>query len=124
MTIIVTGGRHYDNDRHVYRVLDEVNPETVIEGGASGADALSREWCQDRMRECITRNADWIRHGYAAGPIRNENMAKELIEIEPNEDDRLCIAFPGDRGTKSMIRFARKYGIKIRDERGADENKQ
>src|SRR5690606_30354012 len=50
--------------------------------------------------------ADWRRHGRAAGPIRNQEMADAGAD--------LCIAFPGGRGTADMVRRARAAGIPVR----------
>jgi len=51
--------------------------------------------------------ADWERHGRAAGPIRNQEMADAGAD--------LCIAFPYGigKGTYDMIERARKAGIPV-----------
>jgi len=50
--------------------------------------------------------ADWNRHGRAAGPIRNREMAAYA--------DGVCL-FKGGRGTASMYREAVKAGLVIYD---------
>ena len=65
--------------------------------------------------------ADWTRYGYAAGPIRNQQM---LDEGRPS----LVLAFHNDfehsKGTKDMIDKARKANIPaiLYSERG-EENR-
>ena len=50
--------------------------------------------------------ADWERHGRAAGPIRNEEMAEV--------SDALIAFWDGkSRGTKSMIEIARRKGLQV-----------
>lgn len=101
--VLVCGGRDYTNRNAVFEALDEVaerhNGVRIIQGGAAGADALAREWCQ--ARGCTYENfpADWRTHGRAAGPIRNRQM---LDEGKPH----VVFAFPGGRGTADMIRQA------------------
>ena len=50
--------------------------------------------------------ADWERHGRAAGPIRNEEMAEV--------SDALIAFWDGkSRGTKSMIEIAMRKGLQV-----------
>jgi hypothetical protein len=49
-------------------------------------------------------DADWTKHGKAAGPIRNQEMIDEA--------DALA-AFPGGRGTADCVRRAKAKGIPI-----------
>ena len=112
MRILVCGGRNYADREAVFRALDEVcidNPDcavTVIQGGADGADALAREWCNARAIPCLNVPADWKAHGRAAGPLRNQRM----LTYKPH----LVIAFPGGRGTADMVRRAEIAGIEVR----------
>ena len=46
MRLLVTGGRDYDNRDCVRDVLDALNPDSVIHGGATGADSLASEWAR------------------------------------------------------------------------------
>ena len=108
--MIVCGGREYADDKHVRDVLDagiDGQPITAIaEGGAQGADEHAEEWAMMRGIDCQTYNADWSKHGRAAGPIRNGFM---LQEFEPNA----VIAFPGGRGTADMVRRAKAAGVRV-----------
>ena len=110
MRVLVTGGRDYNNAKHVSQTLDGIDAEhridIIIEGGATGADRLADEWAIMRRRARIRCKADWNSHGNAAGPIRNQQM---LDEFAPD----LVVAFPGGRGTADMIRRAEKAGVKI-----------
>ena len=104
--VIVCGGRDYANAALVNEVLSKIKPEIIIEGGANGADALARQWAKEHGVECRTYQADWKRHGKAAGPIRNQRMIDE-------EQPDLCVAFPGGSGTENMIGKCAKAGVKL-----------
>ena len=112
MRVLVTGGRNYNDLNNVYRVLNEIDGKTritaIIQGGASGADELARQWAKTVGITPKTYKADWTKYGKAAGPIRNSTMAKE------SRAD-LCIAFPGGTGTADMIDKANRAGIPVRD---------
>lgn len=112
--VLVCGGRSY-GDRFQFMcsmddlVADEGEISCVIHGGCkTGADALAAEWVLRFGGECDEDvfEADWIKHGKAAGPIRNQRM---LDEGKPD----LVIAFPGGKGTADMVARARKAGVEV-----------
>jgi len=108
--VIVCGGRHYDDDARVREVLDagiDGQPITAIaEGGSFGADAHADEWACMRGIPSTTYNAEWAKHGKAAGPIRNAEM---LAKFKPDA----VIAFPGGTGTADMVAKARATGVRV-----------
>lgn len=117
MRILVCGGRDYDNRSAVALALKEFRPENVardvsdailILGGAPGADRLAEEWADTWGVRKRIFPANWLAHGKAAGPIRNQRM---LDEGKPD----LVIAFPGGRGTADMVSRSRKAGIPVRE---------
>lgn len=107
--IIVTGGRDYQDLVTVRRVLSEYHQEPrpiLVHGGARGADRIAAYVARELGWHVVAYPADWRRHGRAAGPIRNQEMADAGAD--------LCIAFPGGRGTADMVRRARAAGIPVR----------
>jgi hypothetical protein len=108
--ILVCGGRVYSDRAAVYELLDNLHAEhsfsVLIAGGARGADSLAEEWACDRGIPTQIYQADWKRHGRAAGPIRNEQMLKE------GHPD-LVVAFPGGKGTAGMIALARAAKVPV-----------
>jgi hypothetical protein len=79
----------------------------VIHGDARGADRLAGAVAKEMGFDVRPFPADWNRHGNGAGPIRNQQM---LDEGHPD----IVLAFPlgMSRGTRDMIRRARKAGIR------------
>lgn len=110
ITVLVTGGRRYTNRLRLYEALDRIDfahgIKRIVNGGATGADALARQWANDRHIDCATYPADWRQHSRAAGPLRNDMMLRmELPEV--------VVAFLGGRGTADMVRRARTNDIRV-----------
>lgn len=81
-------------------------PTEIVSGGAEGADRLGEYWAKIHEIPIKRFPADWAKHGKAAGPIRNREMAQYA--------DALVAIWDGEsRGTKNMIDEARKRGIKV-----------
>jgi hypothetical protein len=78
----------------------------IVEGGATGADALARAWAnyQDGSVDLATERADWRLNGKAAGPRRNQLMIDKY-----NPD--FYISVPGGRGTADMTRRCQEAAI-------------
>lgn len=86
MRLIIAGSRHIDAKPIINGILLMLKLEEeiseVISGGADGVDAAGEAW-QKSMSELCGKfaptlklfRADWERHGRAAGPIRNAEMA-------------------------------------------------
>lgn len=112
MRVLICGGLGYSSRDRVARQLDAVRVSCphdtmiVIQGGASGADALAREWCLAQCIPFINFPANWKRDGRAGGPIRNQRM---LDQGKPD----LVIAFPGGFGTADMVERATKAGVRV-----------
>ena len=117
MRVLVCGGRDFNSRAFLELVLDQHigaqghpdNPRDVlIHGAARGADTLAAEWGKSRGLKVIAFPADWKRHGYKAGFIRNQ----EMLDVgKPT----LVIAFPGGPGTRDMVRRAKKAAIEVRE---------
>lgn len=113
MKVLVCGGRAFDDWHLLNTTLQEqVNPwegeKIIIEGGAIGADFLSRAWAKYMHIPFEEYKADWKKDGKSAGAIRNQRM---LDEGKPD----LVIAFPGGKGTADMVSRATKAGISVRE---------
>lgn len=97
--IIVTGGRDYSDWNTLQDVFDILEPFRIIQGGASGADRMAKEYGEFNNIPVVQVDADWNTHGKAAGPIRN----REMLERYPAA---IVIAFPGGKGTENCVKTA------------------
>lgn len=112
--VIVTGGRDYANRDRVYTVLDSIGPDLVIEGGATGADQLAREWADERGVHHAIVPALWKKFDRAAGPMRNGVMVEILKALEKAGRECIVCAFPGNRGTASCVSIATDAGLYVK----------
>jgi hypothetical protein len=116
MRVLVCGSRHFNDDEHLFEILDLINGtfdlekkiSCIISGKAKGADTLAETYAEVQKIPFEGYPADWNTHGKAAGPIRNSQMLKE------GKPD-LVVAFlaPDSRGTKNMIEQASKAGVPV-----------
>lgn len=109
---LVCGGRTYNDGATIGRVLDSLDPSSIIEGGAVGADWLSRLWslqCGVASSDdtYAPRPEDVRRWGHArARTMRNARM---LTEGKPD----FVLAFPDGRGTEDMVSKAKAAGVPV-----------
>lgn len=110
MRVLVCGGRKYGDRKRILITLRSMHlctPITcIIEGGADGADRHAHAAGLELGIKIETYSADWKTHGTAGGPIRNQQM------IDEGKPD-VVVAFPGGKGTASMVSIARKAGVKV-----------
>lgn len=127
MKILVCGGRDYgriwyktppellaqkqEEQAFFRKILDNMYAKTtittIIEGGATGADALAAKWATDYNITLKTYRAQWRKYAKSAGAIRNQQMLDEEADIS------MCVAFPGGSGTADMIRRAQTANIPV-----------
>lgn len=110
MRLLACGGRDYRNAAAVEHALTVIHARRgitlLIEGGATGADRLARQWAERNGVPVQTYEADWKTYGRRAGPLRNHYM---LVDGKPDG----VVAFPGGRGTADMIQQAERAGVKV-----------
>lgn len=109
-TWLVCGGRDINDYEVVDTVLDRIaarigRPASLIHGDARGVDRIAGAWGAGLGCMVIPVPAQWDKYGKQAGYLRNETMA----DMRP---DRV-IAFPGGRGTMSMVKIAVQRGILV-----------
>ena len=111
--VIIAGGRDFSDFGLLKRKCDYYlrkrltkDKVIIISGHASGADVLGERYAQERHLSCEAHPADWKKHGKAAGPIRNAEMAEVA--------DALIAFWDGQsRGTANMINLAKSKGLEI-----------
>ena len=111
--ICICGSREFKDKDFVYskinKFISTLNEEfVIIEGGATGADEIARQYCEENNIVHKTFPADWDTFGKAAGPIRNKYMAEICNYV---------LAFKlknkKNKGTNNMISEAKKLGKKV-----------
>jgi hypothetical protein len=86
-------------------------PSMVISGCAAGPDTAGITWATKHNLPLRCLPADWNRHGKAAGPIRNTQMAALAAQVPGGR----LIAFWDlvSRGTRHMILTADEHGLDV-----------
>lgn len=112
MKLIIAGGRDINlQPFNVYDYLEEkdISPEDielVISGGATGVDTGADYFSRHYDIPFKEFPANWLKHGKAAGPIRNREMAKY--------GDALLLIWDGQsRGSANMKKEMEKLGKPI-----------
>jgi hypothetical protein len=108
LRVIVAGGRDFTDEKLLNKTLDGLfsgnTDMEVVCGEATGADTLGKKWAQRNNIEVKSFPADWKKHGKAAGPIRNVEMAKYATHLVAFWDGK-------SRGTLNMIEIADGRGL-------------
>ena len=111
--VIIAGTRDFDDYgllcRHTDYKLSVKRTErriVIVSGAAKGADALGEQYARERGYKLVRYSADWEKYGKAAGPIRNDVMARNADALIAYWDGR-------SPGTWNMIQTARNYGLKV-----------
>lgn len=107
--IIICGSRHWADEETIAWYIDRLPANTVVvQGGASGADAIARRLAQARGLPVETINAEWRRWGRRAGPIRNREMLARGV------DAVYAFRCPGHSpGTDDMVHAARMAKVPV-----------
>ena len=108
--IVVAGCRNYNNYEEAEKFIDICISEIkkkyeliFISGGCSGADMLGELYAKNHSYNIKHYYADWSKHGKAAGPIRNKQMAQTADYV-------ICFWDGKSKGTKSMINYSKQFG--------------
>jgi hypothetical protein len=109
MKVIIAGSRTFDDYKKLEEVCDwafsKQEEIEVVCGMAKGADLLGKRYAESRGHKVKEFPADWKVNGKAAGPIRNEEMAKYA--------DALILFWDGSsKGSLHMATMAKKYNLK------------
>jgi hypothetical protein len=108
MKTIIAGGRNINDLNLVHHAMLQITWPVmeVVSGMAKGVDTLGENWASKMGIPIKQFPANWDKYGRRAGPIRNEEMgdyAEALVAIWDGKS----------RGTKHMIDYATKRGLKV-----------
>ena len=111
--IVVAGCRNYNNyneaSEFISECIGDINDGCTlvfISGGCKGADLLGERYAAENGHKVERYAAEWNRYGKAAGPKRNEEMAKIA-------DCVICFWDGKSKGTNSMIEFAKRFDKQV-----------
>lgn len=123
MKTIIAGSRSFERHANLPRLIadavecSDFEVTEVVSGCARGIDTAGEAWAAAHGIPIRRFPADWGRHGRAAGPMRNAEMARYA--------QALIVIWDGvSRGTKNMIETAKREGLPVHvatmpEERGA-----
>ena len=114
MKVIVAGGRDFNDYKLLKETLDSFQQEygnitEVVSGGALGADKLGERYANENNTPIKRFVPDWEGLGKKAGHVRNRQMGDYA-----KEHNGMLVAFWDNqsKGTKGMIEYAKKTGLK------------
>ena len=114
MKVIVAGGRDFKDYYLLKETLDNFQQEygnitEVVSGGARGSDKLGEQYANENNIPIKRFVPDWEGLGKKAGHVRNRKMGDYA-----KEHNGMLAAFwdKQSRGTKGMIDYATKIGLK------------
>jgi hypothetical protein len=105
--VLVTGSRRWTSKAIIARDLELAQPSLIIQGGAKGADRLTKEIAREMRVYCAEVEAYW-ELGDASGSRRNEAMFKLNVDMV------LAYPLPDSRGTVHAIAIARGLNLPTR----------
>lgn len=110
MKLAIVGSRDFNDYEKMCDFIDSKfdlrDIDTIISGGAKGADSLAEQFAKQFNFNLIVHKPEWKKYGKAAGPMRN----KLIIE-----DADAVVAFPtiSSKGTHSSMELARKANKRL-----------
>ena len=114
MKVIVAGGRDFNDYKLLKETLDNFqqgygNITEVVSDGAIGSDKLGERYANENNIPIKRFVPDWKGLGKKAGHVRNRQMGDYA-----KEHNGMLVAFwdKHSRGTKGMIDYASKIGLK------------
>ena len=107
MKVAVVGSRTFYDYELLKKTLDEITDiETIVSGGAQGADRLGERYAEDNKLKTLIFLPEWKKYGKRAGFIRNEDIVKNA--------DKVVAFWDGEsKGTLSSINIAKKLDKEI-----------
>lgn len=108
--VIIAGSRDIRDANAVYEAIKAsgFSITTILSGCATGVDTIGECYAKHYAIPVEKHPADWATNGRAAGPIRNDYMARHA--------DALILVWDGkSRGSASMLRLAKERGLQIHE---------
>ena len=99
MKVVIAGSRHIKDRLGLVKAITQSGFDIteVVSGTATGVDQMGEAWALAHDIKVKRFPADWTKHGNAAGPIRNADMAEYA-------DAAIILWDSQSRGTLNMIK--------------------
>jgi hypothetical protein len=111
-TVLISGSRYVHSYRRVESAFKQqfaggsFRDVKIISGDARGVDESAEKLARVHGLEYEMYEAEWDKHGKAAGPIRNSEMVEDA--------DMLIAIWDGESsGTKDTIEKALRQGLEV-----------
>lgn len=103
MRVSVIGSRTFNNFNILLNILDSVPIDSIVSGGAKGADSLAKRYADMSGLPITEYLPNWSKYGRRAGFVRNIDIV--------NDCDLVIAFWDGvSKGTGHSIDYARKIG--------------
>ncbi len=110
MKVLVFGSRRWIEQTPIERRLRQLpSGTTIVHGAAAGADNIAGYVAGLLGLPVKPYPANWVLHGKAAGPIRNQFM----LDDNPDLDLALGFILKGSPGSTDMLRRAKLANIPV-----------
>lgn len=110
MKLAIVGSRDFNDYDVMCDFIDSKfdlrDVDTIVSGGAKGADSLAERFASQFNFKLIVHKPDWKKYGKAAGPIRNELIINDADAV---------VAFPtaNSKGTLSSMKLAKRANKRL-----------
>ena len=110
MKLAVVGSRNFNNYKimkdFIFSKFDLSEIDTVVSGGARGADTLAEKFAHENNLLLIVKEAEWDKYGRSAGPRRNKLIVEEADVV-------VAFPTPSSRGTWNTVNLAKEAGKRV-----------
>jgi hypothetical protein len=103
MKLAVIGSRTFKDYELMCSVLNPLNIDLIVSGGAKGADSLAERWAKENRVQTLIFHPNWDTYGKKAGIMRNFDIIDSCDQLIAFWDQK-------SKGTKQALDYARKIG--------------
>lgn len=101
MKLAIIGSRSFNDYKLMCIEADRLKPDTIISGGAAGADTLAKRYAKERNLPIIEHVPNYQKYGRRAPLERNKLIIQECDQV-------LAFRINQSSGTSHAIRIALK----------------